>query len=490
MLKALSLILTFVLPCSAWATTVDVCEIRADVSDPDPVWPWLPPEDAVSLGSGWILADGWILTAHHVVKNATSIQAAVRGPDASSATARKYELVAASTELDLALLREADSASQDWPAVQLNVRYPSVGDPLQASGFVRGEAAAAPLGKVQGAQMGFYPAGAVAMQILTDGAPTQGLSGGPVTDASSSIVGIFIGSVRSAPLVVPNEIIQLFLEDASDGVVDGIWYVPDRTQPVDGAALLRWAGLDDPHGLLITEARPNGCHGESGLRSGDVLLSIDGFEIDALGYVTGPDGLRSHWLRVVAISNGTLRGDIVRDRERQRIDIKAMRGQCYKFPFEESRDELLVVGPYIFAHATRAMAERLETDYGLDYLRAVNASILWNRGDIRRTPDERAVTLIYRSPSPSHSAKTGLRLGWVLSSVNHVPVRNVPHAFEVMGEQIRADVEFLVLRFADFDAPLIIVPTSTLHEDSIGTRELMDGSKRKVLFVDLPKSSP
>lgn len=125
----------------------------------------------------------------------------------------------------------------------------------------------------------FLPGGAGLPLIQSDVVLNPGSSGGPLFDGDGLVVGmnsmiysesgIYVGISFSLPIERAMRIAQ---ELRSDG---GRGHVGLRAQPV-GAELAQAFGLPAPRGALVTTVVPGQPAEAAGLRSGDIILSVNG----------------------------------------------------------------------------------------------------------------------------------------------------------------------------------------------------------------------
>jgi serine protease Do len=243
-----------------------------------------------SLGSGVILSgDGLIVTNDHVVGDADAIEVVLA--DRRSFSAR---LVARDERSDLAFLR-VDPGGERLPAVEIgNSDAIEVGDLVLAVGN--------PFGIGQTVTSGIISATARTAPQLdrdvsflqTDAAINPGNSGGALVDTQGRLIGINTaifsrgGGSIGIGFAIPSSLVtarMAGLAGARGGEVARPW-LGARIQAVD-AALAESLGLNRPVGVVINRVHPGGPADRAGIRAGDVVLAIDGVEVDdpaALGF--------------------------------------------------------------------------------------------------------------------------------------------------------------------------------------------------------------
>ncbi|MFQ5888650.1 MAG: trypsin-like peptidase domain-containing protein [Gemmatimonadota bacterium] len=242
-----------------------------------------------SEGSGVILhPDGYIVTNAHVVEGAQRVRVELAAPPESLPTGRSIlrprgelleaRVVGVDVETDLAVLRVERSG---LPAVQL-----ADSDELQPGQIVL--AFGSPLGLENSVTMGVVSAvarqlrpGDPMVYIQTDAPINPGSSGGPLVDATGRVVGIntFIfsrsGGNEGIGFAAPSNIVaSVFRQLKETGRVRrGIIGVTAQTiDPMMAAGL----GLPRSWGVILGDVHPGGPADRTGLRVGDIVLTLDG----------------------------------------------------------------------------------------------------------------------------------------------------------------------------------------------------------------------
>lgn len=233
--------------------------------------------DAQSLGSGFIISnDGYVLTNNHVVADADEI--IVRLPDRSEMEAT---LVGADPRTDVALLKLDASG---LPTVKLG----------KSSSLKAGEwvlAIGSPFGFDHTVTAGIVSATGRNLPneslpfIQTDVAINPGNSGGPLFNLQGEVVGInsqiftrsggFMGLSFAIPIDIAMDVADQL---RTDGKVSRGW-LGVVIQDVN-RGLAESFGLERPAGALVAQVLDGGPAAKGGLRVGDVILSVDGSNID------------------------------------------------------------------------------------------------------------------------------------------------------------------------------------------------------------------
>ena len=267
-----------------------------------------------SAGSGFIIsADGYILTNHHVVDGADEISVAL-----SDRRELPASIVGKDELSDLALLK---IDSEDLPVAKIgSSKRLEVGEWVLAIGSPFGFELSVTAGIVsaKGRSLPGNSSGNYVPFIQTDVAINPGNSGGPLFNMDGEVVGInsqiftrsggFMGLSFAIPMDVAMEVVNQLREH---GKVSRGWLgVGIQSLNQD---LAESFGLDRPQGALVSRIFPDSPAEEAKLEVGDIILELNGLNID----------LSSDLPHIV----GRLRGDtevelvIIRDKERKVIDV-------------------------------------------------------------------------------------------------------------------------------------------------------------------------
>ncbi len=227
-----------------------------------------------SLGSGFIISnDGFLLTNHHVVKNADEIF--VRLQDRREL---KAELIGSDERTDVALLKVD---AKDLPVVKLgSSKSLKVGEWVFAIGSPFGFDSSVTAGIVS-AKGRSLPKENYVPFIQTDVAINPGNSGGPLFNLEGEVVGInsqiysrsggFMGLSFAIPIDVALNVSNQLKE--SGHVIRG--WLGVRIQDVT-RELAESFEMDKPQGALVAQIVPDSPAEKAGIQVGDVVTTIDG----------------------------------------------------------------------------------------------------------------------------------------------------------------------------------------------------------------------
>ncbi len=238
-----------------------------------------------SVGSGVIISDdGYVITNNHVISGATEIQVTLEDRRQFEA-----EVVGTDPSTDLAVL-QLETNGEAIPVValgdsdQLGVGewVLAVGNPFRLTSTVTAGIVSALGRQVDIIEHSFR----IEDFIQTDAAINPGNSGGALVNLQGELVGINTaiatetGSYEGYGFAVPVNLMERVATDliAYGEVQRGMLGV--EMLPITARAAQQ-LGLAEIGGVYIHEAHSSGAAYEAGMRSGDVILSIDGEGVNA-----------------------------------------------------------------------------------------------------------------------------------------------------------------------------------------------------------------
>ncbi len=236
---------------------------------------------AQSLGSGVIVeTDGVIVTNNHVVEGATEIVVAL-------SDRREFEakLIAADARSDIAILK-IDPRGEALPALEFRDSDDvQVGDLVLAIGNPFGVGQTVTQGIISA--LGRTDVGDLDTQsfIQTDAAINPGNSGGALVTMDGRLVGINTaifsqsGGSIGIGFAIPSNLVASTVASAVSGKgIKRPWFGANGASVGNEAA--QGLGLERPQGVLVGSIYPNGPAAQAGLRTGDVILRVDGREVN------------------------------------------------------------------------------------------------------------------------------------------------------------------------------------------------------------------
>jgi len=360
-----------------------------------------------SLGSGVIVrADGYIVTNHHVIKDAQEITVVL-------ADRREFpaELVISDPRSDLAVLR-LDPGAEKLPTVAIGDSDAiQVGDLVLAVGNPFGVGQTVTSGIVSALARTSVGIADFNSFIQTDAAVNPGNSGGALVTVEGELIGVNTaiysksGGSVGIGFAIPSNMVRAVLDAAvGDGRLVRPWlgaWGQDVT--ADIAASL---GLKRVGGVILNRIHPESPARAADLRTGDIITEVNGREV-----IDG-EGLRFRLatLRV----GGTARLTVVRDGATREVDIRLVAP-----PEVPPRNESLLEGNNPFAGARVAnLSPALADELGV------------------HTPDAGVIVLEVRRGSPASFLR--VQPGDIILAINDTEIDTVRTLKRVLDRKARA----------------------------------------------------
>jgi Do/DeqQ family serine protease len=235
-----------------------------------------------SLGSGVIVdATGLVVTNFHVIEGASQVKIAL-----SDKRELDADIVLKDQRSDLAVLR-IKGASERFPTLEFaNSDELQVGDVVLAIGDPFGVGQTVTHGIVSAVARTQVGNSDYQFFIQTDAAINPGNSGGALVDVNGRLAGINSeiysrsGGSEGIGFAIPSNMVRVVVASAQSGsgVVKRAW-LGAKLQEVtpDIADSL---GLKRPGGALVSSVASGGPAAHAGIKTGDLILSIDGVTVD------------------------------------------------------------------------------------------------------------------------------------------------------------------------------------------------------------------
>ena len=250
-------------------------------------------EGVTSLGSGFIFShDGYIITNTHVVQDAKKIFVTLYGGTKFEAQLTGYDILT-----DIAVLKI--NAPDKLPVSQLgNSDVLVIGESVIALGnplglFDLSSQPTATKGIISGLNIdfGIKNHNVYRDMIQTDASINSGNSGGPLINANGAVIGVntfiaigdkstaqdVIGIGFAIPINLVIDIAHLLL---TEGEVSRDYYLGLTAKPLT-AQTKQAFNVPFNNGIIITDVEKKSEAMLSGLKVGDVILSVDGTQVNS-----------------------------------------------------------------------------------------------------------------------------------------------------------------------------------------------------------------
>jgi serine protease Do len=230
----------------------------------------------IGFGSGFLVtAKGVIVTNNHVVESADQVQVTLRD-------GRKFisKDVKTDPKTDLAIVRIDGKGA--LPFLEFgNSNEMEIGDRVLAVG--------APFGLTGSVTHGIVSARGRSLRmnmyedfLQTDAAINPGNSGGPLVNLEGQVIGINTaiksrsGGFQGVGLAIASNLGKNVVEQLLRNGVVRRGYLGVQIKDVEDEEEAKKLGLTEAKGVLVTRVFEDGPGAKGGLKSGDVILSIDG----------------------------------------------------------------------------------------------------------------------------------------------------------------------------------------------------------------------
>jgi serine protease Do len=383
------------------------------------------------MGSGFIVdPEGFVVTNNHVIEGAEEITVTLNDGERHPA-----KLLGSDPKTDLALLKiETDEALPyarlgDSDATRVGDWVIAIGNPFGLGGTATTGIVSARGRDIQSGPFDDF------LQI--DAPINRGNSGGPLFDLTGRVIGINTaifspngGNVGIGFAIPAKQAEPVLAELRSSGRVERGWLgVQIQAVNEDIAAGL---GLDEEHGALVAEVVPDSPAERAGLRSGDVIVGIEGQEVESLKDLT----------RAVAdVQPG------------EKAEIEVWRNG--------KRESLGVVIGESPEQVATARSSNLEDSPAVGRLGLTLGELTPESRQRYRVDSDLQGALVTGVEPGSAAAQTGLRTGDVLVMVGQTPVSGPAEAVREIEEVISSERDRVVLQVARGEGRrFVVVPVA------------------------------
>ena len=426
--------------------------ITATAVDPDYKAPWNAGGLQRGVGAGFVISGNRIMTNAHVVANSRYITVE-RDGDPNKYPAQ-VQFIA--NDCDLALITVP---AKDFFKNMVPLKFggiPALESTVSAYGYpIGGERMSVTTGIVSRVDFQLYTHSSVdqhlAIQISAQINP--GNSGGPVMQ-DGKVVGVafqgYSGDVaQGVAYMIPTPVINRFLKDISNGQYDEYPDLAITYAKLQNPAQRKFLGLkDDDRGVLVGSVVAAG-PSDGILKSGDVLLSIDGHPIASDANVE-LDGERSQFEEVVEhkFKGDSVKLDILRDKQPMTVTIKLFKPWPYSIQGHsyDVRPRYVLYGGLLFQPLNLDMLEAYRTSdlrlrHFFEYF--ILEQIYLDHPDV--------IVLSNILPDPINSYLAPYR-GGIVDEVNGKKIRTLDELSEAFAQA----PERLVIRMIGDGPPLVL----------------------------------
>jgi S1-C subfamily serine protease len=429
------------------ATTIDfdleerikgaIVKIYTVTNRPDYFRPWNTITERVS-GSGCVIKGNKILTNAHVVADHTFIEVRRFGQPKRY----KADVLNVSHEADLALLSVKEEAFfkdviplglTELPRMQQEVvvyGFPMGGDTLSVTKGI--------VSRIE--HLRYTHSSEYLLAIQIDAALNAGNSGGPVL-SEGKIIGVVmqkVGGAENIGYVVPTPIILHFFHDIEDGRYDGFPGIGLVTQKMENPSMKeKYKMPESETGMLVRHVLPES-PAKGFIRSGDVILSIDGHDIADDGTVEFRQKERTSSKYFVDLHQigDKLRVELLRDSRSEVVELAlGEKPNAFRTVAMEEYDQLpryLIYGGIVFCPLSKNLLKTLGRNAPKNLLEAMS-----------RWPTEAKREIIIVQQVLASDVNKGYHdvYGWIVEEVNGNKFKNFKEFWELI---LKSDEPYLV----------------------------------------------
>ena len=242
----------------------------------------------VAYGSGVVLSpDGYIVTNNHVVEGANTVEVTFNNKVVRNAT-----IVGTDPTTDLALIKVEGHDFDylvfgDSDKVKVGEWVLAVGNPFNLTSTVT-----AGIVSAKARNIGILGEGSsVESFIQTDAAVNRGNSGGALVNTRGELIGInaaiasHTGSYEGYSFAIPSNIVRKVVDDLLMYGETQRAYLGIQIGEMN-AQLAEKAGMEDIKGVYVGSVTNGGAAQKAGIKVGDVLVSINGNEVNTATQLT------------------------------------------------------------------------------------------------------------------------------------------------------------------------------------------------------------
>ena len=312
------------------------------------------------------------------------------------------------------------------------------------------------------------------LRIQIDAAINPGNSGGPAF-AGDQMIGLAFSRYNDAQnigYIIPNEEIELFLQDIADGRYDGKPAMFDDLQTLENPALRAFLKLDKSvEGMVVH--RPFHSDAAYPLKEWDVIARIADTPIDDQGMVKLGADLRVNFrylVQKVAVK-GKVALTIVRAGKSLVVQLPVSPNRPLLIPMLDGEyPPYFVYGPLVFSKATQEYVGLINATM-LGALGFVRSPLITRRGDAPDAEFEELVLVASpffpnKLPSMGYSNPSG----GVVYSVNGTKVRSLRHLVALLRD---LKDEFVTFEFDHMGGEALVFPRKEMVAT---TEDILDGT--------------
>ncbi len=358
-----------------------------------------------SLGSGVIVReDGYILTSNHVVEQGDKIRVLLNDKVEYDA-----KIVGQDPQTDVALIKVD---AKGLPAIKIgDSDAMRIGDQVLAIGN--------PFGVGQTVTVGIISALGRSLGMLdyedfiqTDASINPGNSGGALVNMNGELIGINTailsrsGGSQGVGFAIPSSMARRIMASLIEKGKVARAQLGVQIQNID-QAMAEAHGLSKPQGVLVAEVIKGASASKAGLKPGDIILAVDGREVQDVARMRNQISLSD--------IGSTVRLKVLREGQEMTVPVR----------LEEMQPQTEV------AESEGGGDEQDTTAKGLEGVKV--QSLTQERRDQLDIPDDVTGVVVTDVDETSNAFQEGLREGDVIMDIAKQPVKTVSEFRKALG---------------------------------------------------------
>ncbi len=355
------------------SSSISVLRVNATGQAYDFFRPWMKKPPGTRRGLGTLIEGGRLLVTAELVANATFIELEKAATaEKSSATVERVDY-----ESNLAILQP------DNPTFVAGMKPLSLDKGVRVGGRAiilqleqNGEIAETE-GTVTSIAISGYPFDNMGLLIFRLSAPLQQRDGSFTLPAvrNGNLLGLLMRyDARSQTAdLIPSPVIAHFLKEAANPTYAGFSRAGLAFSSTRDPQLRRYIGLNEPGGVYVTEVLKGGAAAKAGLKTGDVVLAVDGRAIDQDGNYEDPEWGRiafSHITNTIFHPGDTVNFRVFRDGAISEIPVTLQardRSKIISEPYMvDQAPRYVILGGVVFMELSRSYLQEWGGDWSKD----------------------------------------------------------------------------------------------------------------------------
>lgn len=410
-----------------------VVRVNVTTQNWDFLRPWGKRPPVTRRAVGAVIKGNRVLVSAELVGNANYLEFEM--PEGGSKTPASIEAV--DYECNVAILKGDDEKFLDaFRAFEFGEA--KVGDNLQIWQLENTGVVLATSGPLTTVEVSRYPIDESALLVYRATASIQFRDSSFNLPAikDGKLIGLVVrydNSSNSAE-IVPSPVIKHFLTDAAKAPYEGFPRTGMAFSDTRDPQLRRYTGLTGNGGVYITQVLPRSPAAEAGIKEGDLVLEIDGKQIDQDGNYVDPTYGKLALIHLIStrhFAGDVAKFTILREGKKQEIDIKL----AHRAP------EDFVIEPYVIDRAPKfyilgglvlqELSRQYLKDYGNDWQKRAPQELVYfdqYQEDLFANGPKKIVILSRVLPMPStlgyeelHHLRVTKVNGVELQSLNDLP---------------------------------------------------------------------